>query len=293
MMKTFGIKKLGLVSCGTVATLGIVVGLASEPVRASDRPQILAQQETTETVETCMALQEVSTGQTEIRKRIENRALSRGNWNTDFLVPNDQDFDYFVAIITPENTAPYEFTANLRLPGGGSEMAFSARSEVQAGTTYSIPFQSPTGRQPTAVNARVGGVNGNYYTIAIAGCQSSYNVTNSDLTGTTWQLQQIQFNDGQLLIADPPENYTAEFTNNGELFVQADCNRAIGQYSVEGDSGITIAMGPTTLAACPPGSISNDYLQALGNGTLFFFQDGDLFIDLKFDSGTMRFSPAN
>jgi hypothetical protein len=128
-----------------------------------------------EPAENCVALQEVTTGETEIRKRIENRVLTRGNWNTDFLVPSGTDFDYFVAVITPENTAPYEFTANLRLPGGGSEMAFSARQDLQAGETYAIPFHSQTGRQPTVINARVGGVNGNFYTISMVACESHTN----------------------------------------------------------------------------------------------------------------------
>jgi heat shock protein HslJ len=294
MKKTFGAQQLGLLSCGAIATLGVLVGSASEPVQARETAlQVLAQQETEEPEDNCIAFQEVTTGQTEIRKRIENRVITRGNWNTDFLVPNTQEFDYFVAIITPENTAPYEFTAHLRLPGGGAEPAFSGRSDVEAGTAYSIPFQSPTGRQPVVINARVGGVNGNFYTISMVGCQTGSASTNSALTGKTWELQQIQFNDGRLLTPESPQNYTVEFTSAGEVLVQADCNRAIGGFTQAADSRISITMGPTTLAACPPNSISDDFLRALDNANLYFFRGNDLFIDLKFDSGTMQFSPAN
>ena len=293
-MKNFAVKQLRILGWGVIATLGMLTGSASEPAQAnSAAPQNLAQAETTEPEDACIALSEVTTGQTEIRKRIENRVISRGNWNTDFLVPNDRNFDYFVAIITAENTGPYEFTANLRLPSGGSELAFSGRSDVQAGTTYSIPFQSPTGRQPAVINARVGGVNGNFYTISMAGCQFGAGSMSSALTDTTWELQQIQFNDGKLLTAELPQNYTAEFTPAGEVFVQADCNRAIGEFTRQEDDRITIAMGPTTLAGCPPESIGTEFLQALDNAALVFFQDDDLFIDLKFDSGTMQFSPAS
>lgn len=115
----------------------------------------------------------------------------------------------------------------------------------------------------------------------------------SALVGTTWELQQIQFNDGRLLIPESPSNYTVEFSDAGEVFVQADCNRAIGGFTQAEDSRISITMGPTTLAACPPNSISGEFLRALDNANLHFFQGGDLFIDLMFDSGTMQFSSAN
>jgi len=44
---------------------------------------------------------------------------------------------------------------------------------------------------------------------------------------------------------------------------------------------------------CPEGSLGNDFVQALNNSTLYFFQDGNLFIDLKFDSGTMALTPLD
>ena len=119
----------------------------------------------------CVALQEVTTGQSEIRKRIENRAFAGNNWHTDWLVPNQPTFSYFVAIVTPENTAPYWLDVHLRLPQGGSEKVFSESADAAAGSTFVIPFASPTGRQPGVVNTRLGGINGNFYTISVAACQ--------------------------------------------------------------------------------------------------------------------------
>jgi heat shock protein HslJ len=110
------------------------------------------------------------------------------------------------------------------------------------------------------------------------------------ITGTVWELQQIQMSDGALLTANPPQNYTAEFAEDGQVFVQADCNRAIGEFTESADSQLSVRLGPTTLAACPEGSIGPQFLQALSNANLYFFQDDDLFIDLAFDSGTMQFS---
>jgi D-alanyl-D-alanine carboxypeptidase len=47
-----------------------------------------------------------------------------------------------------------------------------------------------------------------------------------------------------------------------------------------------------TLAACPPESRSEDFVKYLGAAARYFFQDGNLFIDLLVDGGTMEFSPA-
>jgi heat shock protein HslJ len=292
LMKYPQSNKYFTLSCSLLASLGLFLNYGVAIAVAAEEAPRLAQNSTSEPEEACVALQEVTTGQTEVRKRIENRVILQGNWNTDFLVPNDRDFAYFVALITPENTGSYEFTANLVLPQGGSETGIRRSGDIQAGTTYSIPFQSPTGRQPAIVNARVGGINGNFYTIAIAACESSADVNTSGLTGTTWELQQIQLNDGQVFTADPPQNYTLEFAANGEVFVQADCNRAIGSFTEGQDNRLNITMGATTLAACPPDSISNDYLRFINEANSFFFMDGQLFIELKFDSGTMQFAPA-
>ncbi len=157
------------------ATLGVATSLALSPgmlvpsVEASSEP-LMAQADAMDSP--CVKLQEVTTGETEVRKRIENRVVARNNWHTDFLVPNSPEFDYYVALVTVENTGPYHLDINLRLPQGGSEPAFTGRADVEAGTTYVIPFQSPTGRHPAVVNARLGGVNGNFYSISVAACES-------------------------------------------------------------------------------------------------------------------------
>ncbi len=161
-MKHAFLAAIGL-SAGLVALPGAVVaenGIANSVPVVSQATQ-----------PTCIPLQEVTTAQTEIRKRIENRPFGLNNWNVDFLVPQAPSFDYFVAIVTTENTGPYWMDVNLRLPQGGSEQAFSDQTDAIAGTIYSIPFRSPTGRQPAVINALVGGVNGNFYTISIAACR--------------------------------------------------------------------------------------------------------------------------
>lgn len=165
------IQKKQLLSLGFIASLVVPLTVASIEARANSIPQIVAQSESEEPADSCVALQEISTGETEIRKRIENRVIAQGNWNTDFLVPSDQEFSYFTAIVTPENNGTFQITPNLRISNGATESAFTIRTSMVAGETYSFPFQSPTNRQPAVINMRVGGVNGHVYTLAVLACQ--------------------------------------------------------------------------------------------------------------------------
>lgn len=112
------------------------------------------------------------------------------------------------------------------------------------------------------------------------------------LVGTVWELEQIQYNDDTLLMADPPENYTVEFMEDGSVAIQADCNQAQGEFSTAEGGSIDIAVGAVTRAACPPGSISNEFIQGLNDTALYFFQEGKLFMDIQYDTGTMRFRAA-
>jgi len=114
----------------------------------------------------------------------------------------------------------------------------------------------------------------------------------SQLTGQVWQLQEIQYNNDTRLVADSPENYTLEFLEDGSISAKADCNQAMGSFSITDSQEITIGPLATTSAACPPESIGDDFVQGLNNAAIYFLQDGDLFLDIRYDTGTMRFSPA-
>ncbi len=88
-----------------------------------------------------------------------------------------------------------------------------------------------------------------------------------------------------------PQDYRLTFNPDGTVNIQADCNTAIGSYTAA-DSSLKIELGPMTLAACPPGSRSDDFVRHLGFSAIYFFQDGHLFIDLFADGGTLEFAPA-
>lgn len=95
-------------------------------------------------------------------------------------------------------------------------------------------------------------------------------------------------NDTEVLAADGRE-YRLTFQADGSLKIQADCNRVSGRYRSKKRS-ISIILGPSTLMACEPGSRDQQFLRDLQGAALWFLKKGELYIDIKSDTGTMRFS---
>ncbi len=83
-------------------------------------------------------------------------------------------------------------------------------------------------------------------------------------------------------------NYTIEFKSDGTYSGKADCNAIAGSYTTTSSGGLTIALGPTTLVACPEGSLSSQYITALGNAASYAIANSQLTITLK-DEGTLVF----
>ena len=110
------------------------------------------------------------------------------------------------------------------------------------------------------------------------------------LVGETWQW--VHFTDPMQSFDVPhTEKYTLTFHEDGTVDVVADCNNAVGIYMVDG-SNLTIELGPMTMVACPPDSLSDDYLQNLGFVRIYFLEEGHLFLDIMADGGTLEFAPA-
>jgi heat shock protein HslJ len=113
----------------------------------------------------------------------------------------------------------------------------------------------------------------------------------SDITDKAWQW--IEFTDpvnGTQAIPNPA-SYQVTFQPSGIVRINADCNRGAGQYQVDG-AAMQFTVQAMTRAMCPPGSLSNEFIQNLNAAAVWFVQDGDLYIDLFADSGTMRFALA-
>lgn len=85
-----------------------------------------------------------------------------------------------------------------------------------------------------------------------------------NLPGTSWQLTQALFaGDSAIVTVEDPAAYTITFAADGTMPIQADCNMANAEYTFGGGGSLTITVGPSTLAACPEGSLSEDFLAAL------------------------------
>lgn len=110
------------------------------------------------------------------------------------------------------------------------------------------------------------------------------------LQSTPWQwISHLDQATGVTSIPDP-QNYMVTFMADGSIQVKADCNNAGGTYATNGDS-LTIALGPTTLAACPDGSRSEQFLVLLDSAAKYAITDNQLRIDLIADGGNLTFIP--
>jgi heat shock protein HslJ len=85
-------------------------------------------------------------------------------------------------------------------------------------------------------------------------------------------------------------DYTLAFNDDGTVAVVADCNSGTGTYTVNSDGTLTIVVQVLTRAACPPGSLSDSFIEYLNQAGPFEVDDtGTLIIDLMADGGRMTF----
>ena len=83
------------------------------------------------------------------------------------------------------------------------------------------------------------------------------------LPGTSWQMfESVGLTGSGVSITEDPTAYTITYGEEGQLTIQADCNRANAEYTIGSGGAISITVGPTTLAACPDGSLSEPFLAA-------------------------------
>jgi len=119
-------------------------------------------------------------------------------------------------------------------------------------------------------------------------CSAAVNVV-EDIIGVTWKWQQSRYNNDTEAKPQDPSRYTIAFRPNGALNIRADCNRAGGKYTIQ-KSRLAVEVTHSTRAACPTDSLEQTFLRDLNSAAIYFIREGDLYIDLKYDSGTMKFS---
>jgi len=111
------------------------------------------------------------------------------------------------------------------------------------------------------------------------------------ITGTVWHWVHTLYNDGKKAAPADPQNYTVQFLEDGTLSMKADCNMKGGTWSASpGEKRLSIEITHSTMAACPEGSMEDEFVRGLSGAAIYIMNEGDLYIDMKYDSGTMRFS---
>jgi len=110
-----------------------------------------------------------------------------------------------------------------------------------------------------------------------------------NITGEVWKWHQTLYNNDQKSVPPDPSHYTVTFNPDRTLNIRADCNRGGGTFSTEGKR-ISIEVTHTTRAMCPPESLEQTFIKDLDASNIFFFSDGNLYIDLKYHKGTMKLS---
>ena len=108
------------------------------------------------------------------------------------------------------------------------------------------------------------------------------------LTGVLWAWREFAGSDGEVLQPDNPDQYTVAFLPEGKLAIQADCNRAIGTYTVDGPA-IDLVVGGVTRALCEPESLMDRFLSDLDGVNSHVFRDGHLYLALPLDGGILEF----
>jgi heat shock protein HslJ len=108
------------------------------------------------------------------------------------------------------------------------------------------------------------------------------------LTGETWKWRELRLDDGQRIRIDEPDLYTLRFVSDTGFILRTDCNRGGGTYARE-ENRLDLQVTRMTRAACPPGSLSDDYLRLLKE-VYGFRREGDfLYLLLRMEAGVMAF----
>ncbi len=101
-----------------------------------------------------------------------------------------------------------------------------------------------------------------------------FSAQSQDLVGPVWSLAEMIYADYTITITKPGQ-YTLSFDDEEGVSIQADCNRALGTYT-QTDRELSILLGPTTLAACPPTSLAEPFTRSLTQPLTFSVQGDQL-----------------
>src|SRR5689334_9094266 len=98
------------------------------------------------------------------------------------------------------------------------------------------------------------------FVVVAAGCAAPPSNV-SRLVGPTWAWWRSSL-PGTLQIQDR-SSYTVRFNADGTVNTRADCLNVTGTYTATATGGMSISLASGTLPACPTGSASAVFIEAL------------------------------
>ena len=112
------------------------------------------------------------------------------------------------------------------------------------------------------------------------------------LAGTAWNWVQTQYSNDTVAAPADPTGYVLTFGVDGTVNAQDDCNLLNGTFNESENGELTIELQTSTMAACPPGSLHDQFVLDLSGVATYLIQEGNMFAAIKFDAGIMEFAPA-
>ena len=109
-----------------------------------------------------------------------------------------------------------------------------------------------------------------------------------ELVSQEWTWVNTQMSDSATTTPSTDEAFTLTFQEDGRVVVTTDCNGGNGSYELGTDSSLTFGPMASTMMFCE-GSAESDFYTQLAEVGSYTIQDGQLWLMLKFDSGTMVF----
>jgi len=111
------------------------------------------------------------------------------------------------------------------------------------------------------------------------------------LTGVVWEWLGTSYSNDKQFIVKWPAHYSVLFAAAGAVQLLADCKNGGGTYQTEGSS-LSLDVAATTKKACEAGSKSQKFIDELNQAASYVFDGESLVINLKVDTGNMKFQPA-
>lgn len=109
------------------------------------------------------------------------------------------------------------------------------------------------------------------------------------LTNVSWQwFELVETDPASQSVIPNPESYVIIFLNDGTFDILADCNFGNGTYALDGNN-VSITIEAITEIECEPGSLSDQFVELLGNVATYELSLTKLNLNLAEDAGRLGF----